>query len=184
MKSLKTIGFLIVVVLMSACNKTNYPTEIEIVDGLLAQIDSAQKIHAAIDTTGIKEGNRIFNQKFNFVKANYTQTADTLHRKEALLISDYRNLKKPYDRFNNQYSANAKELEFSKGQLLDLRHDLEHNLLDSNFVKRMVASEIEATRAVVNDTKRIEDIRNTMIETNNKLEPRIDSLINLIKDTL
>ena len=65
-----------------------------------------------------------------------------------------------------------------------MRHDLEHNLLDSNFVKRMVASEIEATRAVVNDTKRIEDIRNTMIETNNKLEPRIDSLINLIKDTL
>ncbi|NEN22915.1 hypothetical protein G3O08_05310 [Cryomorpha ignava] len=181
MRIVKAFGFIAILVLVSACNETKYPNEIQTVDRLIAQIDSAQKIHAGIDTTGIKEGNRIFSQKFNFVKANYTQTADTLHRKEALLISNYRDLKKPYDRFNDQYSVNAKELEFSKGQLLDLRHDLEHNLLDTNFVKRMVESEIEATETVVAETKRLENGRKTMIEKNNELEPRIDSLINYIK---
>ena len=184
MRIVKALGFIAILVLISACNETKYPNEIQTVDNLLTRIDSAQKVHAGIDTTGIREGNRVFKQKFNFVKANYTETADTLHREEALLISSYRDLKKPYDRFNDQYSANAKELEFSKGQLLDLRHDLEHNLLDTNFVKRMIASEIEATNAVINETKRLENGRITMIEKNAALEPKIDSLITLIKTTI
>lgn len=183
MRIAKAIGFIAVLILISACNQTKYPNEIKTVDNLLLQIDSAQKMHAAIDTSGIKEGNRIYKQKFNFVKSNYTQTADTLHRREALLISDYRNLKKPYDRFNDQYSANAKELEFTKGQLLDLRHDLEHNLLDTNFVKRMVADEIDATEAVVKETQRLQNSRKVMIATQKELEPKIDSLINFIKST-
>lgn len=172
-----------ILAIISSCTQTQYPDELKTVDSLLTRIDSAEKLHASIDTTGIKEGNRIFQQKFNFVKSNYTKTADTLHREEALLISDYRALKKPYDRFIDQYSANSKELEFSKGQLLDLRHDLEHNLLDTNFVKRMVASEMDATDAVVAETKRLYLGRKTMINKNNELEPRIDSLINFIKAT-
>lgn len=184
MKTIKSIGFLALFATFSACNQTPYTAEIETVNKLLAKMDSAEQIHARIDTTGLTEGKRVFNQKFNFVTANYTKTPDTLHRQEAMLISDYRNLKKPYDRFSTQYAANAKELEFSKKQLLDLRHDLEHNLLDTNFVTRMVASETEAAERLMAETKRIEDIRTTMIESQSKLEPKIDSLITLIQENL
>jgi len=174
-------GLLLSLFVLVSCNETNYQEEIKTVDHLLSRIDSAQTAHANIDTLGITEAGVSFKKKFSFVQSSYEQEGDTLNREAALLISNYRDLKKPYSNFVDEWMSNAKELEFSKKQLIDLRHDLEHNLLDTNFVSKMVVSEQKATAEAVFDTRRLVRGRKAMIAKNDSLEPLIDSLITKIK---
>ena len=181
MKTGLLTGLVLSIFVLASCNETQYQEEIKTVDYLLSRIDSAEKAHANIDTSGIADAGVSFKKKFTFVSSSFEQQNDTLNRDAALLISNYRDLKKPYANFVDEWMANAKELEFSKKQLIDLRHDLEHNLLDTNFVTKMVVSEQKATEAVVFDTRRLERGRKAMVAKNDSLEPKIDSLITKIK---
>ncbi len=181
MKTRIAITILLSTFLLASCNQTNYPNEIKTIDSLLTRIDSAENLYSKIDTSGLYEEGRTFKMKFNFVKNAYEQSEDTLNHDMAILISEYRDLRKPYAQFKDMYVANAKELEFSKKQLFDLRHDLEYNLLDTNFVRRMVNSERDATESLVNETKNLFSGRKSIIDENNRLEPKIDSLITVLK---
>ena len=181
MKIATAIGILSALLLMSSCNTTNYPNEINTVDSLLMRIDTAQKVYAKIDTTNIREEGEVFKRKFNYLTAFYQQSPDTISREAAFLVADYRTLRKPYAQFFDKYHTYGAELAFSEKQLVDLRFDLEHNLLDTNFVTRMVYSEKEAVEKVVTEIKNLSLGMDVMVETNGKLEPVIDSLINVIK---
>ena len=181
MKIATAVGFLSILLFMSSCNTTNYPNEIKTIDSLLMRIDTAQKIYAKIDTTGIREDGDTFKRKFNYLTAFYQQSPDTITREAAFLVADYRSLRKPYAQFIDKYKAQGAELAFSEKQLVDLRFDLEHNLLDTNFVNRMIYSEKEAVDKVVNEIKNLSVGKQMMVERNQKLEPVIDSLINAIK---
>jgi|SRR5690554_454798 len=184
MKTATAIGILSALLFLSSCNTTNYPNEIQTIDSLLMRIDTAQKIYAEIDTTGIKEKGEIFNRKFNYLTAFYQQSPDTITREAAFLIADYRTLRKPYAQFVDRYLNYGEELEFSQKQLADLRFDLEHNLLDTNFVKRMMFSEREAIESIVNNIKNLSIGKEMMVDRNEKLDPVIDSLINTIKSEI
>lgn len=181
MKTATAIGFLSALLFLSSCNSTNYPNEINTVDSLLMRIDTAQNIYAKIDTTNIRAEGEVFKRKFNYLTAFYQQSPDTITRKAAFLVADYRTLRKPYAQFIDRYHTYGEELEFSQKQLVDLRFDLEHNLLDTNFVTRMMHSEKEAVENVVIQIKNLSIGKDMMVDRNEKLDPVIDSLINTIK---
>ena len=184
MKTATAIGILSALLLLSSCNTTNYPAEIKTIDSLLMRIDTAQKIYAKIDTSGIRNEGEAFKRKFNYLTAFYQQSPDTISREAAFLVADYRTLRKPYAQFIDRYRTYGEELDFSEKQLVDLRFDLEHNLLDTNFVKRMIFSEKEAVETVVSDIKNLSIGKDMMVDRNGKLEPVIDSLINTIKQKI
>lgn len=181
MKTATAIGILSALLLMSSCNTTNYPNEIKTVDSLLMRIDTAQKIYAKIDTTNVREEGEVFKRKFNYLTAFYQQSPDTITREAAFLVADYRTLRKPYAQFIDRYRTYGEELAFSQKQLVDLRFDLEHNLLDTNFVNRMIHSETEAVESVVTQIKSLSIGKDMMVERSEKLDPVIDSLINALK---
>ena len=96
-------------------------------------------------------------------------------------MSEYRTLKKPAKGLKSTYQRTGEEIEFSKNQLTDLKHDLQNNLLDSILVQEMLDDERKAVKAVetkVEELKLSSDFTQTKRE---KIEPRIDSLIQVIK---
>jgi chromosome segregation ATPase len=183
---MRMLLFCLIVVAMTgtfACQQTHYAREIHAIDSLLVLVDTVRIDYRRIDTTGYAEGSNGFASRIGFVQSAYKK--DTMEREVAMLMANYRDLKKPFSRFKNEYERIGKEIEFSRNQLLDLKHDLEHNLLDSNLVRKMLSSETEAVDQLVFQVNELKLSQKTTRQKRQDLEPKVDSLIQYLKkDTL
>ncbi len=172
------------VIFFSACKpKTIYQTEIASLDSLIYAVDTSIVNLGQIDTLRYTELGKKFSERINFVQAWYSQRGDTIRRETAMIMADYRELKKPFMKFRGEYERVERELIFTKTQLVNLSHDLEHNLLDTNIVKRIYQEERKAAEKVIVDTK---SLAISNIVTKRKLaviEPKVDSLIAVLKDS-
>ncbi len=180
---MKRLTILIVVLFTAvACNQTHYKAEINNVDGLLAKIDSSDKQLAALDTTGLEAANHNFKQKFQYIQQLHEEKGDTIGRDLAFLLADIRGLRKPYAHLKSDYVDAKKELDFSKNQLLNLRHDLENNLLDTNIVHKVVETESEATQEAIFQTQSVLEKKEALDRKSAILLPKMDSIIAIIKE--
>ncbi len=174
--------FLIVCcVLIVACDQTKYSKEISQIESMENRLDSVEKILLNIDTLGFTEAGQKFFDNLNFVQQAYTETSDTMPRDVAMLMSDYRSLKKPSKGFMSRFFSVNEELKFSKEQLRDLKEDLEHNRMEAELVKKSLQDESLAVENVISDIEGLRLSAEYTRENRARLEPRIDSLIQVIK---
>ncbi len=177
----KTILLLSLAALFASCNQTPYKAEIAELDRLIVKLDSAKNILQNVDTNGYRDYAKRFQSNLNFVTNHFRNSKDTIDRDLALFMADYRSLKKPYLNFHSTYDQAARDLEFTEKQLLTLKHDLEHNLLDSIVVRKMFDREVEETNAIVDLVKRIDFGDDYTRELASTLEPKMDSVIVVLK---
>jgi len=178
-------GLAIVVILivsLTGCDRTTYDHEIATIDSLLVQLDTLDLMHRRIDTTDFATLGQEFTDNLSFVQQAYTNREDTMPKDVAMLMSDYRSLKKPAKGFKDKYQRAAEELSFAKNQLADLRHDLQNNLLDSVFVEEMLTEERQAVKAVSSSLEELKISSDFTKKRREELEPRIDSLIQVLKE--
>jgi len=164
------------------CYQVHFEKEDDAVDSLIAKLETVNLMYQKIDTTGIADLSQKFSENLAFVQHAYINREDTMSQDVALLMSDYRILKKPAKSFSGNYQRASEELQFSKNQLLDLKHDLQNNLLDSNLVQDILQDERSAVSKLENS---IQDLKLSSEFTKKKraeLEPRIDSLIQVLKN--
>lgn len=163
--------------LLAGCTRTRYSEELRQIDAMIVELDSARNIHRRIDTTGYGAAMEKYTERMSSVQESYAMRGDTMDRDVAMMMATYRELKKPLERFKESYTAVSTDLDFTRAQLLDLKHDLEHNLLDSNLVHRMLRQESDAVEHIKMETTQIRTSYKTTREKTEKLEPRIDSLL-------
>jgi len=179
----KVWGLLIgILVLLTACNRTDFTTEVKKIDSLMVELDSAIALYNSIDTIGFPEISQSFSENTAFVQKIYTDRNDTMPRDVAMLMSDYRELKKPAKGFLVKHKSIGEELDFTQKQLEDLKHDLENNLLDSNFVDRMLVDELEAVQTVEGSVASLKLSSEFTKKKYAEMEPQIDSLIYVLKN--
>lgn len=164
-----------------SCERTQYAEEIQTIDSLRVELDSSARALDKIDTTGLAAAKTRFTENLYFVQKTYSEREDTMPRDVALLMSEYRSLKKPSTGFLDKYVLASEELEFSKTQLRDLKHDLQNNLLDTNLVEELLTDERKAVEKVVSDVKQLELSNKVTRKKRAEVEPRIDSLIQELK---
>lgn len=164
-----------------SCERTHYADEIKTIDSLRVELDSAARTLAKIDTTGLAEAKTRFTENLYFVQKTYSEREDTMPRDVAMLMSEYRSLKKPSTGFLDKYALASEELEFSKTQLRDLKHDLQNNLLDTNLVEELLADERNAAEKVLSDVKQLKLSNEVTRKKRAEIEPRIDSLVQELK---
>lgn len=178
---MRTAFIVLLATLSLGCERTHFSNEISSLDSLRAKLDSAERLHRLIDTTGFHEAGKVFTQKLTFIQQKYTESKDTIPRNVALLMANYRDLKKPSKGFIPEYERTRKELKFSKDQIRDLKHDLQNNLLDTNIVVEMMNSERKAVEDVVARVGQLKLSSEFTRKKRSELEPRIDSLIQTLK---
>jgi hypothetical protein len=181
MKNYTTFCLLVGLVAVS-CQRSEFTSEIKTIDSLIAVLDSAEAIFADIDTTGFRNLGQTFTENMSYVEQHYKKNNDTIPRDVALLMANYRDIKKPAKGFLSNHSKIKGELEYSKQQLRDLKHDLENNLLERNFVDRMVNQEKEAIDKVKGDVSTIKMSEKYTNEKLSKVGPQVDSLILVLKN--
>jgi len=178
---MRTTAFLVLSFVALGCQRTHYAEEIRTLDSLRADLDSASNQFRLIDTTGFSNAGRVFTENLAYVQQKYTQSEDTIPREVAMLMADYRDLKKPSKGFISDYERTREELKFSKSQIRDLKHDLQNNLLDTNIVVEMLNDEIKAVEDVVSKVNQLKVSSEYTKQKRAELEPRIDSLIKELK---
>ncbi len=178
MKNIKWIALsLMSAALLTSCNESGYEKEIAKINQLTAAIDSAQSLFNGIDTAGIAGIGAKYKSTLSAVQNSYKQKGDSIPRGAAMLMSDYRGLRKTIGGYPEKYAQLQDELTFTRIQLVDLKHDLEYNLLDTNLVRKMLASEREAAMKVINETANLQGIRASIDTKITNLQPRVDSLL-------
>jgi hypothetical protein len=170
-----------IAVITTSCRQTNFQKEIGTIDSLLVKLDTIDLLHRRIDTTDFSKLSQRFTENLAYVQEIYTSREDTMPKDVALLMSDYRALKKPSKGLKDKYQKANEELKFSKSQLADLKHDLQNNLLDSILVQDMLQDERKAVEAIENSVQELKLSSEFTKTKRAELEPRIDSLIQVLK---
>lgn len=180
---MKKIGAILlgIAVLSTACERTHFTEEIATIDSLLVKLDSVDMMHRKIDTSGFTELGRNFSENLAYLQQAYTESEDTIPKNVGMLLADYRSLKKPAKGFIDKYQRLGEEIEFSKAQLADLKHDAQNNLLDSILVSEMLDDERQAAAKVESSVEELKMSSTFSMAKNAELEPRIDSLIQVLK---
>lgn len=172
-------------IFLSACQRTEYTAEIRQIDSLVIVLDTMRNIHRRIDTTGYEQAMEAYAERMAAVGKLYSERGDTMNYEVGMMMAEYRELKKPLEKFKRKYAEVATELDFSRTQLLDLKHDLEHNLLDTNIVNKMLRSESEAVEKIVAETNELQTSHQITLKKTESMEPAVDSLIQALEtDTL
>ncbi len=168
--------------LASACTPTTwYEKEIATIDSLIYSIDTCTASLGKLDTLDYTTLSKTFSERTNFVQAWHTQRGDTMQREVAMIMSEYRELKKPLQNFTKEYYRVEAELVFTKNQLGSLRHDLSNNLLDTNIVKRVFIEEKLAAEKIMYDKQALETSNMVSKRKLVVIEPKMDSLITALK---
>lgn len=167
--------------ILSACNQTKYNPEIQKIDSTLTRIDSADKRLSAIDTSGIYKSSLDFSEKFRYIQSYFKAKNDTIGSELASDFSDFQKLNRAYSDFILTYSTTVKELEFSESQLEDLQHDLKHNLLQDEYVSKLLKTEVEAAENAMNTVDTLAGMKLRQAEKMRMLRPKLDSIYTEIK---
>lgn len=147
-------------------------------DSLQVLLNKVQAELKAIDKAEINNKYSEIKENVTFVQQNYN---DTLTLEMAEFLGEYSSLLKVFESVKEEYAGLEKELEFSAGQLNNLKHDLQYNIMNDDSVRIYCERE---TRAVKRNTESVQAIRATLkrnMELSDKLTPQIKQLMEDIK---
>ncbi len=163
------------------CKPNPYKEEVKELDQLKKRVEKSSTKLVQIDTTGLAEKWREYKENVNIITSTYKENGDTIGRELAMILSDYKQLKKPYGDFKDAYTQTLEELKFTKNQLLTLKHDLENNILEPPVAEKMVKSERMAARKIIEQVEQLARTDSVTKVKAVKLNATIDSVITSLR---
>lgn len=141
-KSLLALFSIAMIVGLSACDQTNerYTDQIQSLDSLATELQQAHDTFMAMDTTGIHAMAIEQSKNLKIISEYYK---DTMDRENAVMLSQYRGLKKGFKGFDHRYQHYKKQLEYSIQQVDNLRNDLKNGVVAVNGEENSLQSEHE-----------------------------------------
>jgi len=141
MKKIIFISFIVSIcfLLTTSCNKSDkYTKEIKQLDSIMIAIDSSFKILKQIDTS---QAGKNLKEIKNNLKTIETNLKDTLNYENAMLLSEYRSCKKPFQIIVDKCDYYYNELNTAKKQVDNLKHDLSIEKIDASNVNSFMSNE-------------------------------------------
>jgi chromosome segregation ATPase len=153
----KTVFFFLAsaTLLIYSCETNHYKEEVKDLEKLIKQVEKSSTKLVQIDTTGLADKWQEYKDNVNTITDTYKENGDTIGRELAMILSDYKQLKKPYSEFKDAYSTAMEELKFTKNQLVTLKHDLENNKLEPPVAEKMIQSEKMAARKIMEHVEQL-----------------------------
>lgn len=165
-----------------ACNTEPYPEEIKLLDSLIVKLDSSKSKVLKLDTTKLDKTVRSFAKRFKTILHFYHEKGDTIGPDLAYLLADLATLKKMSLAFEPEYTAVKDALDFSRQQMVNLRHDLEYNLLEASRVMQLMQTEKENAAYAMSHAENLINLKDSIDAKFLIYIPAMDSLSHLIKE--
>jgi hypothetical protein len=159
------IGFLWV----SCQREIDFSRELSSIDHFISVLEITQAEISAADTLGYRVDDEKIAGNIREITSVFNHPGDTMPGDIARLLAKYQN-------------QLTREIVNTKKQLLDLRHDIEHNLLDEETVKDSYSRELIATEKVISEAGNWLELFNLKAQSDAGTEKEIDSLVTALKD--
>lgn len=161
-------------VFLTACQPAIDQAKVAKIDSLQQSIDSSQQMLAQLDTTMMFNYANHYFDNINYIKSTFN---DTIETETAFFIDKYYGMRKTMKLMQSQYHDNAEELQITKQQLSDLKHDAEEGLLEEKQFDKYLELESENVLKVKSLTNQLVDAYEATIPAYDEMNPKIDSLI-------
>ena len=139
------IILLLLVSISPSCTQNDHSAKINTLDSLHNTVNRIEKQIAAIDEHEAKENyEEIVGKIKSFIK-NYH---DSLDYKTGTLLSEYKNIRKSFNDFNQCKQEFLTELEFSKKQIKNLTSDLKKGLIPPEKVQEYYLAELKSANEI------------------------------------
>jgi len=169
-------------IVILSCKPNPYKEEVKSLEQLITEIEKSSTKLVKIDTAGLSQKWEDYKKNVNTITDTYKENGDTIGRELALILSDYRQLKKPYSEFKEAYTSAMNELRFTKNQLVTLKHDLENNILEPPVAKKMVESEKMAAEKIIEHVEQLARTDSVTEVREAKLNATMDSVISSLSN--
>lgn len=172
---------LLVSTLITSCHNAD-PKVTTRIDSVMAVLDSTHAIAARIDFEKEEENAKKIKSDLEFIQNNFK---DTLTKDMGFVLSDYRGIvaeeEEEQGGHENYEKMLKKELEYSRMQILNLKHDFEKTDIPAEDFKKYFESESTAVsklHAFVL-TKQAEFLKKE--QQFNSLQPKVQAFIDSLK---
>lgn len=152
----------------------NYQAEITAIDGLIVRLDSAKQLLQLLDT------GRVFGRMDDMEKnvKLISTYADSINREEALVIEEYRVLKRAYEKSVKNVQFIYEDIETIPVQLENLKKDLSKNLVEPDKAQAYLLNETLAAESVF---EAISDAYNQVANMENRYHISQEKILHLIQ---
>jgi hypothetical protein len=164
-------------IFLSSCNNGSerYRNEIAMLDSLVLALEKAEGQFKSIDSEKVVKTysalNELLEQTGELIK-------DTLKKEEAVLLSDFRSIRKPLKEYKSRVTILKTEIGVTKDQLSHLSHDLRKGLMKEEDVDKNVQSEVTLAKTLLSSITIMASIIPQQLSKYDSLQPLV---LNFVK---
>lgn len=160
--------------LIPSCS-TKHPEKVAQIDAMIVDLEQAQKCVDSINIELVSQLYKASDKQIQFLQKNYKN--DTISRQTALMLGDFRTSYKSLKKLKKMHGRLTKEIEFTESQLMNLKTDIESNLLTDEKIQEHFESEGKAMDFIRSNSTKLTYWQKRAISLNNATKPKIDSLV-------
>ena len=158
---------------LSACLSKQDEENLAKVDELIAMNDSSISALEATDSSTIYVHHDTLFSNLNYLQTHLT---DTLERSLLKKLSDYRDIRKAYRAYKEQFTLTLNEARNEKEQLIKLKQDIENDIVKEDKFEKYYDLEFTNVKVIKENTDKLTVRINLSEEIYNQLAPTVDSL--------
>lgn len=162
--------------IQSCVNKKSENAILEL-DSLLVKLDTAQKNIAIVDSIKLNNYMVSVDSSVFFFQQNIQ---DTILKEQAIVISKYISLQKPFNNMHQAYYFLLKEIPTSRRQIENLKHDLQERLFDNEKIEKFVLNEKQVVENIYSVSR---ELMKVFSEKGMQFE-ELDSVIKAMVDSI
>ncbi len=173
--------FYLTIILLFACKPSMSDKQKEELNNIEVLIDSSEYYLSSIDSIFAIEATNNFNSNVNYIK---NDMVDTLDNDIMLFIDKYYGLRKGFRKLGEKYLGTMAEFKISNEQIENLKHDINNGLVEPNQLDQYLELEKKNIELVFESSKTIAKVNKNLVPLYEKMNPKIDSLIEASKAKL
>ena len=181
MKNVSHLLFLLLSLpfIFGSCRDNETKEEISSIDSLYRAVLSADSLIRYVDVEKISGYKEEIVTNMGYIQKNFN---DSMTNELRILLTDYYAIRKPLRVLLSRTEFYMQELNYSKEQLQNLKHDIEQGTIEKEQFSKHLETENQAISGLVKEIRQYTDVLNTKIEFFIRTNPSILELIRKLKE--
>ena len=171
---------LAIITLLGSCKSDRYKREVEQVDEIQGRLDSAINIWDEDRISPLRQRVDSMSGRLEAVENTLVEGDDTLSLSDYQWLERWAQLRSIEQSLDVSVQALKNDMKKCSSQLSDLRHDLDHNLLDRSKAENYLKREANLCQQVLNRGQRIDSLLSASYILYDQVDYFVDSLENNI----
>lgn len=171
--------------LLFSCGGPDRTAELKTVDSLNQILNATDSIIASLDLDDVKKrGDEVANNR-KYIQFNVNMLKDTLDFNTALMLTEYREAGKFFDKIKNEAQHVDRSVDSARVSLNNLKHDLENNSLAEGIdLNASLANERAQAAEMKAYTENLQVMVKAAVASHDTLAPKVNAYVKLMNEKL